>query len=231
MSYEIFEIVMDRLEKEWFDLVRLVSVVCARSADQARRRRISLSPTSSCPQRTRHAQYATIQRARIPTQLSSVMAAISLCIKVRRRYTLTRPTAAHVAKIAMVYRIFQKVNGSAGSVPCRRKTLSYVFICIVAPVEAHVRQSCILCPNEGGAFKQTVQGEWVHLLCAIWVPETRVANDVFMEPVTGVDRISKQRWKLVRPQFCLDVIEFSTISSYQEMFRLRNTGRCMHPMH
>ena len=76
-----------------------------------------------------------------------------------------------------------------------------------------------------------MHGEWVHLLCAIWVPETRVANDVFMEPVTGVDRISKQRWKLVRPQFCLDVIEFSTISSYQEMFRLRDTGRCMHPMH
>ena len=62
----------------------------------------------------------------------------------------------------------------------------------------HSVKSCILCPNEGGAFKQTVQGEWVHLLCAIWVPETRVANEVFMEPVTGVDRISKQRWKLVR---------------------------------
>lgn len=58
-------------------------------------------------------------------------------------------------------------------------------------------QSCVLCPNEGGAFKQTVTGEWVHLLCAIWVPETRVANDVFMEPVNGVDRIPKQRWKLV----------------------------------
>jgi NuA3 HAT complex component NTO1 len=58
-------------------------------------------------------------------------------------------------------------------------------------------QSCFLCPNEGGAFKQTVHGEWVHLLCAIWIPETRVANEVFMEPITGVERISKQRWKLV----------------------------------
>lgn len=54
----------------------------------------------------------------------------------------------------------------------------------------------MLCPNEGGAFKQTVHGEWVHLLCAIWVPETRVANEVFMEPITG--EIPKQRWKLVR---------------------------------
>lgn len=58
-------------------------------------------------------------------------------------------------------------------------------------------KNCDLCPNEGGAFKQTVNGEWVHLLCAIWIPETRVANDVFMEPITGVERISKQRWKLV----------------------------------
>ena len=58
-------------------------------------------------------------------------------------------------------------------------------------------KSCILCPNEGGAFKQTASGEWVHLLCAIWIPETRVANEVFMEPITGVDAISKPRWKLV----------------------------------
>lgn len=58
-------------------------------------------------------------------------------------------------------------------------------------------KSCVLCPNEGGAFKQTIHGEWVHLLCAIWVPETRVANEVFMEPITGLDKVSKQRWKLV----------------------------------
>ena len=58
-------------------------------------------------------------------------------------------------------------------------------------------QSCILCPNEGGAFKQTVLGDWVHLLCAIWIPETRVMNETFMEPITDADKIPKQRWKLV----------------------------------
>ena len=58
-------------------------------------------------------------------------------------------------------------------------------------------QSCIFCPNEGGAFKQTTLGDWAHLLCAIWIPETRVANEVFMEPITGSDKIPKQRWKLV----------------------------------
>ena len=71
-------------------------------------------------------------------------------------------------------------------------------MCLVL-IFAYMRlESCVLCPNEGGAFKQTVTGGWVHLLCAIWVPETRVANEVFMEPITGVDKISKQRWKLVR---------------------------------
>ena len=61
-----------------------------------------------------------------------------------------------------------------------------------------ISQSCILCPNEGGAFKQTVLGDWVHLLCAIWIPETRVMNETFMEPITDADKIPKQRWRLVR---------------------------------
>ena len=63
-----------------------------------------------------------------------------------------------------------------------------------------------MCPNEGGAFKQTLHGEWVHLLCAIWIPETRVANEVFMEPITGVNKISKQRWKLVRRFFFVRIL-------------------------
>jgi hypothetical protein len=88
-------------------------------------------------------------------------------------------------------------------------------------------QSCILCPNEGGAFKQTITGEWVHLLCAIWVPETRVANEVFMEPITGVDRISKQRWKLVRLAWLAFAVLWSLISSLStltEMLDMRYQG-------
>ena len=80
----------------------------------------------------------------------------------------------------------------------RKSCCKSIFTCLES-VFAYMRpESCVLCPNEGGAFKQTVTGGWVHLLCAIWVPETRVANEVFMEPITGVDKISKQRWKLVR---------------------------------
>ncbi|KAJ7876249.1 hypothetical protein B0H13DRAFT_1893737 [Mycena leptocephala] len=79
--------------------------------------------------------------------------------------------AESMAQTAMGFHIFLKGSGYVGNVPCPLRT-------------------------RGGAFKQTTQGEWIHLLCAIWVPETRVSNDVFMEPIIGVEKIVKQRWKL-----------------------------------
>ena len=57
---------------------------------------------------------------------------------------------------------------------------------------------CLFCPNSSGAFKQTTSLQWAHLLCAMWIPEVGVSNPVYMEPVDGVERIPKSRWKLVR---------------------------------
>ncbi|KAJ3913235.1 hypothetical protein F5877DRAFT_84004 [Lentinula edodes] len=74
------------------------------------------------------------------------------------------------------------------------------LLCRKCTVSPENPVTCILCHNEGGAFKQIVNSEWVHLLCAIWVPETRVANKVFMESAIGVDKISKHRWKLKEQQ-------------------------------
>lgn len=65
--------------------------------------------------------------------------------------------------------------------------------CTVSPDRA---VSCLLCPHEGGAFKQTTQGRWAHLLCAMWIPETGVSNPVYMEPIDSVERIPRARWKL-----------------------------------
>ncbi|PCH36434.1 hypothetical protein WOLCODRAFT_134245 [Wolfiporia cocos MD-104 SS10] len=146
VSYEVFEIVMDRLEKEWFDLTKNIP-----------KPDIALpSEDSTC--------------AICDDSEGENANAIVFCDGCN--------LAVHQDCYGVPYI-------PEGQWLCRK--------CTVSPENP---VSCVLCPNEGGAFKQTVHGDWVHLLCAIWVPETRVANDVFMEPITGIERIPKQRWRL-----------------------------------
>ncbi|CAO3625491.1 unnamed protein product [Cunninghamella blakesleeana] len=65
--------------------------------------------------------------------------------------------------------------------------------CIVSPDKP---VSCLFCPNEGGAFKQTNTNKWSHLLCALWIPEVDVGNLIYMEPIDNIESIPKSRWKL-----------------------------------
>lgn len=56
---------------------------------------------------------------------------------------------------------------------------------------------CCLCPIIGGAMKPTTDGRWAHLACAIWIPETCLSDVQKMEPIDGINRIHKDRWKLL----------------------------------
>uniref|UniRef100_V5GEI0 [histone H3]-trimethyl-L-lysine(9) demethylase n=1 Tax=Ixodes ricinus TaxID=34613 RepID=V5GEI0_IXORI len=54
---------------------------------------------------------------------------------------------------------------------------------------------CCLCSLRGGALKQTVEGRWAHLLCALLVPEVHVGEGPTRSPV-DVRHITPQRARL-----------------------------------
>lgn len=55
---------------------------------------------------------------------------------------------------------------------------------------------CLLCMQGGGAFKSTLQGEWVHIFCALWIPEVGFGNVEKMAPITRIKQIPASRWSL-----------------------------------
>ncbi|XP_043916367.1 protein Jade-1 [Protopterus annectens] len=60
-----------------------------------------------------------------------------------------------------------------------------------------VQPKCLLCPKKGGAMKPTRSGtKWVHVSCALWIPEVSIGSPEKMEPITKVSHISSSRWAL-----------------------------------
>lgn len=54
---------------------------------------------------------------------------------------------------------------------------------------------CCLCNLRGGALQMTTDGRWVHIICAIAVPEARFLSVIERHPV-DIGAIPEQRWKL-----------------------------------
>ncbi|KAM5192184.1 lysine-specific demethylase 4B isoform 2-T2 [Mantella aurantiaca] len=54
---------------------------------------------------------------------------------------------------------------------------------------------CCLCNLRGGALQVTTDKRWVHIVCAVAVPEARFVNVIERQPV-DVTGIPEQRWKL-----------------------------------
>ncbi|XP_060621267.2 E3 ubiquitin-protein ligase Jade-2 isoform X1 [Anolis sagrei] len=60
-----------------------------------------------------------------------------------------------------------------------------------------VQPKCLLCPRRGGALKPTRSGtKWVHVSCALWIPEVSIGCPEKMEPITKISHIPASRWAL-----------------------------------
>lgn len=95
------------------------------------------------------------------------------------------------------------------------------WLCRKCQLVGNSRPSCIFCPNEGGAFKQTNNSKWAHLFCANWIPEVTIGNPSLMEPITDVEKVPANRWRLVC-YICKQEMGASIQCS---------DGRCYEPFH
>ncbi|ODV85996.1 hypothetical protein CANARDRAFT_220750 [[Candida] arabinofermentans NRRL YB-2248] len=70
------------------------------------------------------------------------------------------------------------------------------WLCRRCLISRNQRKRCLFCPSTTGAFKQTDNGYWGHVICTLWINELYFANPIYMEPIEGIQSIPKSRWKL-----------------------------------
>ena len=52
---------------------------------------------------------------------------------------------------------------------------------------------CSLCPSAGGCLKKTAAGDWVHLQCALWIPELRFQEPEILEGISSTADVPRDR--------------------------------------
>ncbi|KAI8345352.1 PHD-zinc-finger like domain-containing protein [Blakeslea trispora] len=148
ISSELFEAMMDRIEKEWFNLVKNLPKKTAEEPVLPEDSKCAVCDDGECENSN----------------------AIVFCDGCN--------LAVHQDCYGIPYI-------PEGQWLCRK--------CMISPENP---VSCLFCPNEGGALKQTTTNQWGHLLCAVWIPEVSLSNSVYMEPIDNIESIPKSRWKL-----------------------------------
>ncbi|XP_038075138.1 lysine-specific demethylase 4A-like isoform X2 [Patiria miniata] len=69
---------------------------------------------------------------------------------------------------------------------------------------------CCLCNLRGGALKQTTNGRWAHIVCAMAIPEVTFEDVQAREPI-NIDKISPARLKLPRDYPLKDICVGQTV--------------------
>jgi len=86
-----------------------------------------------------------------------------------------------------VHSVCYGVQGNEISVLSLGKSKWMCSWCTKSGISANDQSVCVLCPHQGGALKETTDGRWVHLSCALWSPECAFVNSNRMEPVGCFD--------------------------------------------
>lgn len=85
---------------------------------------------------------------------------------------------------------------------------------------------CELCPLKGGAMKCTKSGSfWVHVVCALWMPEARFDDVDLREPVSRLEDIPPDRWQFKYVQ--LPLISARTNETFRCVICDTRKGACI----